>query len=233
MRKFCLSIAICLGHCLLHAQTNLMNGFLHDSITHFAIKGARISNTANGKNSYSNQKGFFSIAALSGDVIVISIDGYNQRIISYSPLSDTITIYLSTLATTLPTVSVSSRYNQYQLDSINRKRDFLQMRGGRLSNFSRAEGFGIAFNLDRILKRKYKNQRKNEKYFREREKTAYITFRYSPQLVAYYTGLKDEELQKFMASHTPTYTWLRKHTTDEQVFDYINDQLKLFKANTK
>jgi hypothetical protein len=216
------------------AQKQFINGIIQDSLTHFPIRAVKVSNTATKKIAYSNSKGIFSIEAGPGEVIVTSYAGYKSYSITYSTLvTDTIKLYLSSVATTLPTVSISSRYNQYQLDSINRRRDITQMRGGRLNNISRADGFGIVINLDRVFKKKYQYQRKNEKLFKQRERAAYISYRYSPQLVAYYTGLRGEELANFLEKHTPSYEWLRKHTLDEQVFDYINGQLKLFKAHTK
>jgi len=233
MHRYCFLIILCLLQFAVHAQKRL-NGFLQDSITHFAIRGAKIFNTTNNRNAYSNQKGFFSIEAAPGDILIITDEGYASRNITYSPLFiDTVTLYLFPTAKVLPTVSVSSRYNQYQEDSINRKKEFEQMRGGRLSNVSRADGFGITLNLDRLFKKRYKYQRQNEKRFNQREKEAYIAYRFSPQLVAYYTGLKGQQLQNFMNSHSPSYEWLRKHRTDEEVFYYINDRLKLFRASGK
>lgn len=234
MHRYCSLIVLCLLQFTVHAQRHFMNGFLQDSITHFAIRGAKISNTINNKNVYSDQKGFFTIEAAPDDIIIVSNEGYRSSKIALSPLFvDTVTVYLVPTSKVLPTVSVSSRYNQYQNDSINRKKEFEQMRGGRLSNLSRADGFGITMNLDRLFKKRYKYQRQNEKRFSQREKETYIAYRFSPQLVAYYTGLKGQELQNFMDRHSPSYEWLRKHQTDEEVFYYINDQLKLFRGGAK
>ena len=36
---------------------------------------------------------------------------------------------------------------------------------------------------------------------------------------------------KTMNRYTPTYEWLRQHTTNDEVLFYINDKLKLFKAS--
>jgi hypothetical protein len=84
-----------------------------------------------------------------------------------------------------------------------------------------------------MFKKRYKFQRKNEKRFRQREKEAYIAYRYSPQLVAQYSGLKGEELQNFMQHNTPSYKWLRKHPSDDDIFRYINEHLKQFRAKNK
>jgi len=228
-----LLLIIFLFYSKVNAQ-QVLNGFLKDSLTHLPISTAKIFNRTTTQTVWSNTKGLFSIKANTNDIILISPDGYSSRTITYSSLfADTILLYLSSSSKLLLTVSVSSRYNQYQMDSMNRKKDFEQMRGGRLNNISAAPGFGVAINLDRILKKRYKYQRRNEKLFAQREKDAYIAYRYSPQLVAYYTGLKDEELEEFMKSHTPSYEWLRRHTSDDEVFYYINEHLKLFRNSAK
>jgi hypothetical protein len=228
-RLFSLFILMCVLYNNTYAQE--LRGFLKDSATHLKIRSVRISNTRTNKLVYSNSEGFFSINVIPNDTIFIRLDGYVTRKLIYSPLfNDTIQLYLSSQSKLLPGVSVSSRYNQYQQDSIIRKRDFEQLRGGRLSTVSRAQGFGVAINLDRVFKKRYKFQRKNEKRFRQREKEAYIVYRYSPQLVAQYSGLKGEQLQNFMDRNTPSYEWLRKHPSDDDIFRYINERLKEFKA---
>ena len=116
---------------------------------------------------------------------------------------------------------------------MNRKKEFEENRGNKLSSVSAAPGFGIAINLDKKFKNKYKYQRKNEKHFGDMEKVAYVEYRYSPQLVAYYTGLKGKNLQDFMKQYTPSYEWLRAHPTDEDVMYYLNEKIKLFNAAQK
>jgi hypothetical protein len=235
MRKTCCFISIlCLVSLNLIAQRHFINGFLKDSITQLPIKGAKIFNTTINDIIYSNAKGFFRIQLGDGDKIIVSLNDYNSLFFTYSPSfnKDTIELYLLPLGKILPGVTISSRYNQYQIDSATRRKEFEQLRGSGLSTVSRAEGFGIAINLDRLFKQRYKNQRKNEKRFNEMEKAAYVAFRYSPHLVSYYTGLKGDDLQNFMNKNTPSYEWLRKHPENNQLLLYINDRLKTFKQTT-
>jgi hypothetical protein len=229
MQRFCFFILLACFFNNSYGQE--LRGFLLDSATHLKISSVRVSNSRTNKLVYSNSNGFFFIDATPNDTIIIRLDGYITKRLIYSPLfNDTIRLYLSSQSKLLPGVSVSSRYNQYQMDSMVRKRDFEQMRGGRLSTVSRAQGFGVAINLDRVFKKRYKFQRKNEKRFRQREKDAYIAYRYNPQLVAQYSGLKGEELQNFIDRYTPSYDWLRKHPSDDEIFRYINEHLKHFRA---
>jgi len=130
----------------------------------------------------------------------------------------------------MPTVKVESRYNKYQLDSIERKRDFDQMRGTSLHAVSGpSSGFGISINLDRFFKKKYRNKKKEERRFGNSEETAYINYRFSPHFVASYTGLKGNQLRDFMYQYTPTYQWLRQHLSNEEVIYYISDKLKIYR----
>ena len=161
------------------------------------------------------------------------MNGYSPIFFTYasSPKEDTIVLYLQWLGSTLPAVTISKGYNQYHLDSATRKRDFEQFRGGKLTTASRANGFGLALNLDRFFKKRYKHQQKNEKRFEEREEAAYKDYRYSVRLVSFYSGLEGQQLKDFMNLHSPSYEWLRKHPSDQELLFYINEHLKIWKQH--
>jgi hypothetical protein len=42
--------------------------------------------------------------------------------------------------------------------------------------------------------------------------------------------LKGDDLRAFLTRYTPSYEWLRAHTSNDEILFYINDKLKLFKA---
>lgn len=215
------------------AQSSTVNGFLLDSITHFPVDYGTITNATQKKTVRSNEKGFFRLEVAPNDFIYAIAKSYRYDTLTYSFLfSDTITIFLSPADNILPNVTVRTTYNKYQLDSIDRKTEFEQNRGTTLSTLSSSHpsGFGLTFNLDRFFKKKYKYKKRNEQSFTNREKMAYIDYRFSPHLVAYYTHLKGEPLRDFMHRYTPDYNWLRQHTTNEDMVYYINDKLKAFKA---
>jgi hypothetical protein len=229
-----LLLVLCLINQILPAQGYYLNAFVKDSITHFAINGAKVINTRTGNNAITDEHGFVHIEVSPNDLISFGAADYTANLIEFSSLFiDTITIFLPPSGKVLPTVSVTTRYSKYQLDSMNRKREFEENRGTKINSVSAAPGFGVAINLDKIFKDKYKYQRKNEKRFGVMEKAAYVAYRYSPQLVAYYTGLKGPVLQDFMNQYTPSYDWLRAHPTDEELMYYINEKIKLFNAAQK
>ncbi|MGV3656761.1 MAG: hypothetical protein ACO1NX_02370 [Chitinophagaceae bacterium] len=218
------------------AQQQWLTGYLKDSVTHFPITAGTISNNTTGHKVYTNEKGLFRIAVVPNDLVYALAENYQYDTLRYAPLgTDTITIYLAPTGTYLPTVTVQARYTRYQMDSIKRKAEFEENTGTRLPTFTSAPSgaFGVGINLDRIFKKKDSEKKKYEKIYSNNERAAYIDYRFSAQLVAYYTGLKGEPLRQFMYQYTPTYEWLRQHPHDDQVLFYINDKLKEFKAGQK
>jgi hypothetical protein len=112
---------------------------------------------------------------------------------------------------------------------MQRQQDFFQAMGrSPLPTLSQANsGAGIALNIDRFSKRE-KRKRNAIRFFDDNEKEAYINYRYTPELVAKYTGLKDEKLQEFMGKSRPSWEWLRKHGSETDLAYYINEQLKKY-----
>jgi hypothetical protein len=93
--------------------------------------------------------------------------------------------------------------------------------------------FGVGLNLDKLFKKKYKDQKKSEKLFVSTEEQAYVNYRFSSQMVADYTGLKDEPLRDFLYRYTPSYKWLRQHPSDDEVLYYINDKIKEYRGSKR
>lgn len=216
------------------SQSRSINGFLRDSVTLLSIPNGTITNSATNKKVKSDDKGFFRIEASPNDIIYASAKSYHFDTLRYSLMfTDTVTIFLSFAGNILPVVTVKGQYSKYQIDSMERKKDFDESRGMVLKTVARNDhpsGFGLTFNLDRVFRQKYRNQKKDEKLFNTLEKTAYIDYRFSPNLVAYFSGLKGDKLTSFINFSQPSFEWLRQHTTNEDVLYLINDKLKEYKA---
>jgi hypothetical protein len=213
------------------AQIVTVSGLLKDSITHFPISNGSILNEKTRVVFHTDGNGLFTLRLSPGDLVLAAAPGYQSDTLRYSFLStDTLTLYLSPTGDILPNVTVSARYNKYQSDSIDRRSTFDLMRGKDLSTISnrRHEGFGIVLNLDRFTKRKYQDQRKKEKLFEETERLAYVNYRFPAAMVAFYTSLKGDTLRQFLYENTPSYQWLRQHSTNEEVIYYISDRLKMY-----
>lgn len=215
------------------AQQQWLRGFIKDSSTAFPVGYARVTNSNSKKTTTADGSGFFSILAAPNDVLYVQAKGYRYDTLQYAYLfADSITLFLSPSDAFLPNVTVTSTRNQYQIDSIERRTTFEQMRGQPLNTVAKQhEGFGLTINLDRLFKKKYSNKKRQEKMFEKSEEMAYINYRFSPRLVAYYTGLKAEALREFMYRYTPSAEWLRDHPTNTEVVYYINEKLKAYKAS--
>jgi len=209
-----------------------VSGRVRDSLTHFPVAKATVINSSMNTRVETDLNGLFKIKLAPNDVLYVVADSYHYDTVRYSILyGDTLNIYLSFSGDILPTVTVGSRYNKYQLDSMERRSTFEEMRGHTLNTISsdRTSGFGLIINLDRFTKKKYKNKKKEEKLFQQTEQTAYVNYRFSPQLVSFYSGLKSDKLRIFMYRYTPDYAWLRQHPSNEQIVYYISDKLKAFR----
>jgi hypothetical protein len=214
-----------------HAQRKSIGGFLKDSLTLLPITGGNIINLTTGKTIRTDGNGFFRLDVYPEDIIYARAKDYMPDTLRISYLNrDTITIFLPPTGEVLQNITVSSGYQKYQEDSLLRRREFEKARGQTytLIDQSRHEGFGLVVNLDRLFKKKYKHQKKEERAFDESERQAYIDFRFSPQLISFYTGLKGDTLLNFVGQYRPSYEWLRNHPYKEQVIDYLSQKLKLY-----
>ncbi|HVG42081.1 MAG TPA: hypothetical protein VM888_10770 [Chitinophagaceae bacterium] len=211
-----------------------ITGYLKDSITHFPIRDGTIKNSTAQQSVQTDEKGFFRLKAAPNDLIYILATAYHYDTLRYSPLfSDTVVLFLSPSGNFLPNVSVTANYTKYQLDSANRRAAFIDNRGTVVKAISgtNSGAFGVGINLDRFFKKKYRDKKDYERMYKRTEEQAYIDYRFSPQLVASITRLKDEQLKAFLYQYTPSYQWLRQHPTNDDVLYYINDRLKQFRAS--
>jgi hypothetical protein len=235
MYRLSLLITLLFFSGITHAQRKRVHGFLRDSITHFAIAYGTVNNSSIKKKVQSNSAGLFVIEVAPKDFLFAYAPTYKYDTLVYSYINtDTITIFLAPAGTILPTVIVTSRYSKYQLDSIKRKASFDETRSTlKTVSKSNTPGFGVGINLDRFFKQKDKHKKSSERTMIMLEKNAYINYRFSPYIVATYTGLKGDKLQAFINQHTPDYAWLINHPTNEDVIYYINDKLRSSGKETK
>jgi len=215
------------------AQKRIMvQGYLLDSSKYSPIKNGTVLNTNSNRSVTTNEKGIFSIPVAINDVLYCTADGYHFDTLRYKMMMrDTIVVYMQLLAHVLPGVTVRTQgYTKYQLDSMQRREDFLTIAGGEKKPVATnaTSGAGLGVDLDYLLSKKEREKRKAYKQFDEHEKEMYINTRFSPQVVHDYTGLTGDTLTHFMRLYTPSYEWLRNHTTDEDLFYYLNDKLKSF-----
>lgn len=236
MKKTLYLIIAVMLFCCTTLQAQVINGYLRDSITHFPISGGTITN-ANSRNSVkTDAQGFFRLQAAPNDHLYVVANEYHFDTLTYSPLfSDTVVIYLAPTGAVLPTVTVTAEYNRYQLDSIARRKAFEAARGPVMPTIASqpSTGFGLTINMDKFWKKEGREKRRMDRAYRQEEKEAYVAYRYSPEVVAYYTGLKGDELKAFMQRYTPSYEWLRQHPSNEDVMYYLNEKLKEYRTKRR
>jgi hypothetical protein len=236
MRKlFCNIFVLLAATATAQTQSTYVNGYLRDSMTHLPISGGVINNPAANSRITTDYRGFFRILAAPGNKIYASAPNYRYDTITFQLLYiDTVSIFLSPTGALLPGVTVTSKYNKYQLDSIRRLAEFTEARGHLVPTFGRrTEGFGLIINLDRTFKKKYRDKASAERLFRRLEEQAYIDYRFSPHLLTYYTGLKGQQLRTFLLRYTPSYIWLRQHPTNDEVLYYLNEKIKEYRQSLK
>lgn len=214
-------------------NTKMVWGYLRDSATQEPIILASVTNLTTDKTVMTSATGRFRIELAENHTLSFAAVGYHFDTIQYKNkylLTDTLALLLSPLAYSLGNVTVTARgMSRYQLDSMERRKDFLQdivnytIPTVSISN----SGAGIGLNLDRFSRRE-RNKRKAYSFFEANEKEAYINYRFPASVVYKYTGLKDEGLQQFMQQYRPSVEWLRTHITEEDIKYYINDKLKLY-----
>lgn len=233
MEKLILAVAfIYINMASLFAQ-NFVHGKTIDLGSGNIISLATVTNLNKGKSVISNYSGRFSIMAESGNLLVTSFSGYDFDTVRVTQqmIGDTIAIKMNVLGTVLPNVTVTAngKYSSYQLDSLERRKQHAGLLSKKnlkaIDGPVQGSGFGISFSLDRYSKHE-KQKRKAKELFEMMEEEAYINYRFGDKKITQYTGLKNEGLVEFINLYRPGYEWLRKHTDDEDVVDYINSKLK-------
>lgn len=235
MRRYIL-LLLALGFAFaVNAQKRkLVYGYLKDSVTNIPIKLASVRNMNTNTTVMTNNNGRFAIEAGDNHILSFAAVGYFFDTLQYNNVystQDTLYTFLVPLARDLGNVTVTARssMSRYQLDSLERRKDFLQdIANYTIPTLSQANsGAGIALNLDRFSRHE-KNKRRAMQFYETNEKEAYINYRFNTSLVQSLTGFKDEKLHLFIQHHRPSYDWLRKHIAEKDILYYVNDQLKLF-----
>ncbi len=198
---------------------------------------ATIRNKNSGAKVFSDQGGFYHIAARNGDEVLISFIGYESDSVKVTNVAGT-QVYNARLRMKerfLPQVEVTGKWNPYQLDSIARYeefRPFLEQKNRSLIDTTKRSsgGFGIVFSPFTRASRKQKDLRRFKKLYAENEVRQYIDYRYSKSFVSRVTGFTGDTLMKFMRVYTPSYGLLRK-INNEDLIMWISVRAKQWKKD--
>lgn len=217
------------------SQKKSLAGIVLDAKSQTPVGLASIRNVNSGASLLSKTDGRFVADISRGQILAFSANGFytdtltvTDSVWSLSMLQ----IQLQPLPGALPNVVITAKLSPYQLDSLARRREFLENVGESkipvLSHANAPNTFGIGINLDR-LGRTERNRRHARNLFEITEEEAYINYRWNKALVEKYTLFRGNELEAFMQACRPSYAWLRKHVSEEEMVYYINAQLKKYK----
>jgi len=155
-----LVISILISYVSFCQSKTVFVGFIKDAGTKEAVPYISVTNLSTGKTVMANRNGVFKLQASINDLISFAAIHYTfdtLRINADVVASDSLRIFLRPLTHQLKSVTVKtkSRYNQYQLDSIERRKDFFKGKSDHsIPVVSQANsGAGIALDLDHFYGR--------------------------------------------------------------------------------
>ncbi len=177
----------------------VLQGTIIDSAKRNTINSVRVENLSTHQGDYSNADGFFSIEGKEGDYIIFSYLGFNNKVIRLnSSLNNNNQIVKMTIKTVgLKGVTIKQGPTQYQTDSAKRADiykdafDYTQTKSAMSPITS----------LYQVFSKKHKTMRHFQDQIVDIEKQKFIDTRYSEELTAQMTGLKEEALIKFMQAY--------------------------------
>jgi len=132
----------------------------------------------------------------------------------------------------LQSVEVDESRN-YQLDSMQRREEYSfildKKHPVKLWNEKRsADGPGFSFSPIGYFSKKEKEKRRLKKKLQQEEEDYYVDSRFPVARVAQLTRLTGDSLRLFIYRYRPSYQFCRG-ATNQDIFLYINDKLKLFR----
>jgi hypothetical protein len=214
---------------------NKVKGMVIDSASRQPMSQVSITNMNSSRFTISDGQGRFAMEASKNDILIFSNVGYRTdtfRVSLQSFTEDSLLVELKALSAQLATVKVQSAFSKYQLDSMHRREYYAHIldkpNKALVGQTTPQYGVGITFSPFGRYSKKEKELRNMQKLLLRMEEEAYVTYRFSPEIVAGYTGFKGDTLLQFMNRHRPGYAWARSHQRQDDILYYVNDQLKLF-----
>ncbi|HVI49142.1 MAG TPA: carboxypeptidase-like regulatory domain-containing protein [Chitinophaga sp.] len=215
---------------LVKAQVTV-TGQVSDS-NRLVLPYATITNVNTGRHAQSDQGGFYKIQASRNDRIVISFVGYlpDTFRVARNEGTETVNVKLVVAGKFLKGVEITSQYTPYQLDSMERRRQYaylLDLPDKHLVGESTPVGAGIVFSPITRFSKREKQKRQFKKNYEDMEKEKYIDSRFTPVLVSQVTGLKGDSLQLFMRDNYPDYGTIRLLGNNDLLY-WITDRYKVW-----
>jgi hypothetical protein len=211
------------------ASSQTLQGVVTDAGTGHPLYPVTVINIATQQVTYTDSRGFYSIAASQGDVIAFTYIGY-KSVEKPKPLSVIVaTLNVSMTRTEYGLQEVKIRpghLSPYQIDSLERVSIYkVQLQRRPPSPFVSPVS-AIAEKFSRRAKRTYQFQ----KDFMAGEIEKFVDTRYTIELVQTLTGLSDgDSTAHFMNANPMPYDFART-ATDLELKMWIRDHYKQWKA---
>ncbi|WP_212006338.1 carboxypeptidase-like regulatory domain-containing protein [Chitinophaga sp. HK235] len=207
----------------------IVTGQIADS-NKLVLPFATVTNITTGKHALSDQGGFYRIEASRNDKIAFSFVGYLSDTVRVTQATGTQTINVKLVVASrfLKGVEISSQYTPYQIDSVERRREYgylLDQPNKPLAGGSTPQGAGIVFSPITRFSKGERQKRQFKKNYEEMEREKYIDSRFTPVLVNQVTGLKGDSLQLFMRDNYPDYNTMRALGHNDFLY-WITDRYK-------
>jgi hypothetical protein len=195
------------------------------------LMSVSIHNITEQRYDLSDEDGSYRIQVMPGDHVAFSSVGYKADTVTIteSILTAAYPIYLAVRPQTLQSVSV--QYNNYQLDSMDRRKEYAWVYNNgntpRFEHQRQGDGVGVEMNIFRNASKPEKQRERLQKRLAKEEQDYYVNFRYSKEYVTKITRLQGDSLIEFMKKYRPSYDYCRKAATVD-ILVYINDCYKLY-----
>ncbi len=195
------------------------------------LKSVSIHNITEQRYDLSDEDGSYRIQVMAGDHVSFSSVGYKADTVTIteSMLTNTYQISLAVRPQSLQSVSVV--YSNYQLDSMDRRKEYAWVYDNgntpRFEHQRAGDGVGVEMNIFRNAGKPERQREKLQKRLSKEEQDYYVNFRYSKEYVTKITHFQGDSLIQFMKKYRPSYDYCRK-AAPVDILVYINDCFKLY-----
>lgn len=215
-----------------------LSGKVRAKSTNEILAGVTVGNYHLHQHNTSDMGGNYRIKARPGDTLIFSSAGYHpdSLIVTQAMFTAGYDVYLDPNVVSMPSVKISET-NNYQLDSIERYREYAwlldKIHPVKLWNEKRrGDAPGLSFSPIGYFSKAESGKRRLKRRLKQEEEDHYIDYKFPRVRVAMFTGLKGDSLDRFMIKYRPSYKFCRTANAMD-ILLYINDKLVLYrKAST-
>lgn len=203
--------------CISAVSAQEFRAIVSDTESDELLGGARVENKSRKGFAVTDSHGAFTIDALPGDTLQISLVGYLERslVVQGAAYTTPRRIALSRDLVRIDTVVVTPGLTPYQRDSLERRAIYGKALNKKPAKFKRNRrsrlygGYGegkMTFNgplssITQKRSKRYKRLKAFQDRFKADESRRYIDSRYSREMVTELTGLTGDTLFAFMEAH--------------------------------